>query len=50
MTASIGLYDMLQEYINENETLRQRNIELFKSRKEVEREHEVNMFLSSTIF
>ena len=22
MTASIGLYDMLQEYINENESLR----------------------------
>ncbi|XP_065054952.1 kinesin-II 85 kDa subunit-like isoform X1 [Rhopilema esculentum] len=41
MTASIGLYDMLQEYINENETLRQQNFDLFKKRKEVEREYEL---------
>eukprot|EP00794_Sanderia_malayensis_P014072 gene14072-15539_t len=41
MSASIGLYDMLQEYITENETLRQQNIDLFKSRQQVERDHEL---------
>jgi len=40
MSASVGLYDMLQEYILENETLRQQNNDLFKIRRALENDFE----------
>lgn len=39
--ANSGLYDMLQEYMLENENLRTRNVELVQSREEVSRQQMV---------